>query len=416
MFHVKRFKTGTSPRVLRASINTAVLSEQTTNDMNFRFSRQSEFPVANLEKCWVARTTGKTEAIVKESLRESPLYTGMITGKGPRYCPSFEDKVTRFPDRTAHPIHLEPTGRNSRIMYLNGLSTSLPEEIQERVVRSLDGFEDAVVSAFGYSVEYTCFETGEFNRSLRLRGTENLFAAGQILGTSGYEEAAAAGFLAGANAAGKALGKKEQEPDRMSSYLGVMVDDLVTSGAEEPYRLFSSRSENRLFLRQDNADERTYGLGLSLETLSPEAVARHENRKREHSRIERMMKNTRHNGETVEDICKRPETTVSDAASLLGIHGGTEVLQSAVLDVKYSGYISRARRKNLARERYRQVQLSDIGDFSDVISMCTEAAQVLNTRRPMTIGDAEKLSGVRQADMEALVLHLMKRDVSRETG
>lgn len=418
MFHVKRFKTGTSPRIVRSSINTSVLQEQSTNDMGFSFSWRSLEPVSNTEKCWVSRTTGKTESIVRESLEQSPLYSGRITGKGPRYCPSFEDKVTKFPERTGHPIHLEPMGSRSRIMYLNGLSTSLPEEIQERMVRSLPGFENAVIAAYGYSVEYTCFETGQFNRALRLVNSKNLYAAGQILGTSGYEEAAAAGLLAGANAARSAQGLDEAVPDRMESYLGVMVDDLVSTGAEEPYRLFSSRSENRLYLRQDNADRRMRKLGRSLGTLSNAREEHMESKILEYGNTLELLRKTRIKGETVESLCRRPEVTPEDVAKMLNTNPAIslETIRTAVLDAKYSGYIQRAGRKHRARERYMEVSLASIDDFMEVISLSIEAAEAMNSRRPESIGQAEKMSGVRQADIEALVLHLMRGDVSRGTS
>lgn len=417
LFHVKRFKTGTSPRVLRKTIDTSVLEEQSTHEMGFRFSMLSEEAVKNSEKCWVTRTTGETEEIVRQSLKLSPLYSGRITGKGPRYCPSFEDKVTKFPDRTGHPIHLEPMGMESRIMYMNGLSTSLPEEIQERMVRSLRGFEKAVIAAYGYSVEYTCFETGQFTASLRLRGTENLFAAGQILGTSGYEEAAAAGLLAGANAAGRAMGLEEQVPHRLSSYLGVMVDDLVHQGAEEPYRLFSSRSENRLYLRQDNADRRTYSLGRSLGTLSEKALSIQKKKEEAYGRYRELMRITKVQGSTVEELCRRPEADADSISEMLELEKSfdMDVLRSAILDVKYSGYIKRSERKHRSRERYTSVSLDGIKDFSQINSLSIEAAQSMNRKRPSNIGEAERIPGVRQADIEAIVLFLMKRDVSRET-
>ena len=418
MFHVKRFKTGTSPRVLRKSVDTSVLEEQSTHEMGFRFSMLSEEPVKNREKCWVTRTTGETEEIVRQSLRHSPLYSGRITGKGPRYCPSFEDKVTKFPDRTGHPIHLEPMGIGSRIMYLNGLSTSLPEEIQERTVRSIRGFENAVIAAYGYSVEYTCFETGQFTETLRVRGTGNLYAAGQILGTSGYEEAAAAGLLAGANAAASAMGLAEQVPHRLNSYLGVMVDDLVHQGAEEPYRLFSSRSENRLYLRQDNAHRRMYSLGQSLGTLTAEALSIQKRKDEDYWRFRELMRKTRIQGNTVEDLCKRPEIDAEWVSRKLlpGESLDMDVLRSAILDMKYSGYIKRSERKHRSRERYASVSLDGIKDFSQINSLSIEAAQSMNAKRPSNIGEAERIPGVRQADIEAIVLSLMKGDVSRETS
>ncbi len=417
-FHVKRFKTGTSPRVLRRSVDTAMLEEQSSTRMFFRFSTMSPACISSSEKCWVTRTTEKAEETVRNNLKDSPLYTGRITGKGPRYCPSFEDKVTRFPERTGHPIHLEPMGRRSRMMYLNGLSTSLPEEIQEITVRSLEGFENAVIAAYGYSVEYSFLAKGEFSRTLRIRGTGNLYAAGQILGTSGYEEAAAAGLLAGANAAAAAMGEEEAVPDRMKSYLGVMIDDLVTRGAEEPYRLFSSRAENRLYLRQDNAEERLETLAEATGTRSPGRTRAYEEKKRVRETIRDAMLSIRVDGQTLEELSRRPEIQAEDIAAHMPQVGDEqkEILATEVLDAKYSGYIRRAERRHFSRERYREVSLLGIEDYSRVSSLSIEAVQALNGAKPVTIREAEGMAAVREADLEALILHLMKADVSRETS
>lgn len=415
MFHVKRFKTGTSPRVLRSSVDTAALEEQEEHGIDFRFSWRSNRGIRCTEKCWVTRTTGETESTVRENLHLSPLYRGTIKGKGPRYCPSFEDKVTRFPDRTGHPIHLEPMGRHSRVMYINGLSTSLPEPVQEKVVRSIEGFKNAVIAVYGYSVEYTCFDTGQFTPGLRIRGTENLYAAGQILGTSGYEEAAAAGLLAGANAAACIRGSADTEPDRMTSYLGVMVDDLVSRGTDEPYRLFSGRSENRLYLRQDNADVRMHGLGRRLCTIdathADEFRRRMEKRKTLKSRIDVLSMN----GIRAIQMIKRPETTLEMVAAALSLPSAGsefEIMASIVLDIKYAGYVERARRYRNSRKRAGEVSLADVEDYALVQSITTEAAEALNRMKPPTLFEAERIPAVRQADLDALVLHLMKKGCS----
>ncbi len=419
MFHVKRFKTGTSPRVLRSSIDNSCLEEQISHDMQFRFSWSSTSGVKNRETCWVTRTTGETEGIVKESLEKSALYSGRIHGKGPRYCPSFEDKVTKFPDRTGHPIHLEPMGIASRVMYLNGLSTSMPEGIQEKIVKSLPGFRDAVISAYGYTVEYTCFETGEFEKTMRLKRTDNLYVSGQILGTSGYEEAAATGLLAGANAARKVLGMEERVPCRMNSYLGVMVDDLVTRGTDEPYRLFSSRSENRLNLRQDNADRRVFSFAGELGTLSQKKTREYNIREKKHSKLKQELLSRRYQGKSIEEICKRPEVTPGDVSEIIG-HDQTsvenrEIITTLVLDMKYAGYVKRAEKRYRVRRRYSDVSLSHIKDYQDVGTVTIEAREALNMKRPRTLADAEAIPAVRQADLDALVLYLMKNSVSRET-
>ena len=418
MFHVKRFKTGTSPRILRNSVNTELMKiQETHHDMDFNFSWRSENPVKSIEKCWVTRTTRRTEDLVRNSLEHSPLYAGRISGKGPRYCPSFEDKVTKFSERTGHPIHLEPVGRGSRIMYMNGFSTSLPEHIQEEIVRTVPGFENAIIAAYGYSVEYTCFETGEFMGTMRMQKSQNLYAAGQILGTSGYEEAAATGLLAGTNAARRALDLKEIVPERMNSYLGVMVDDLVTRGAEEPYRLFSSRSENRLHLRQDNADRRVFQLGISMGTTSDASQAAFRERMYSSNLMEKRMGKIRIEGKSLSEICLRPEVTTDWVAEKLGVTDGSErkTLRSLVLDMKYGGYIKRAKRKFETRDRYRQAGIGEIRDYLEVQSISTEAALALNVSKPGTLGEAEKLPAVRQSDMDALILHVMKGNVSRET-
>lgn len=419
MFHVKRFKTGTSPRVVRKTIDSKFLEEQISHDLSFRFSWSSKSGVKNKENCWLTRTTGATEKIVKESLKHSPLYSGRIKGKGPRYCPSFEDKVTKFPDRTGHPIHLEPMGENSRVMYLNGLSTSLPEEIQEKIVRSLPGFENAIISAYGYSVEYSCFETGEFDNSLRLKRTDNLYVAGQILGTSGYEEAAATGLLAGANAARNILGMTKIVPERMSSYLGVMVDDLVTIGTDEPYRLFSSRSENRLNLRQDNADRRVFSLACRMGTLSEEKKEAYARRNKIYNSLRKEISAKRIHGKPLEDICRRPEISPENIGRMVGFDAEEinekEILSTAVLDIKYAGYVKRAENRYKVRMRYGEASLSSVEDYDEIQTISIEARESLNRRRPKNISEAESIPAVRQADIDALVLHLMKERVSRET-
>ena len=419
MFHVKRFKTGTSPRVLRKSIDHRALQQQISHSMKFRFSWASKNMIRNQEECWLTRTTKETERIVKDSLIHSPLYSGRISGAGPRYCPSFEDKVTKFPERTGHPIHLEPMGLSSRVMYLNGLSTSLPEEIQDKIVRSLPGFKDVEISAYGYSVEYTCFETGEFDEALKLRASQNVFVSGQILGTSGYEEAAATGLLAGAGAARMVLGLKRVIPERLSSYLGVMVDDLVSRGTDEPYRLFSSRSENRLNLRQDNADRRMSAFARNLGTQSASQRMDYEERNGKYNNYLKSVQQKRAEGKSLSEICRRPEVSPTDIAELIEIDttdlANMEILTTVVLDLKYSGYVKRAEKRYKVRKRYGKVSLLSIEDYNSVNTITIEAREALNRRRPATLTEAESIPAVRQADMDALVLFLMNRSVSRET-
>jgi tRNA uridine 5-carboxymethylaminomethyl modification enzyme len=407
MFHVERFKTGTSPRVVTSSVRLGALEPQESHESGFRFSIESPSYVGNAMRCYLARTNGVTAAAVRENLGRSPLYRKIIGGRGPRYCPSFEDKVVKFPDRLSHPVHLEPVSRRSRLSYLNGLSTSLPQDVQYRMLRSIPGFERAEIALFGYAVEYTRLSWGTFDGTLKLSGTENLFAAGQILGTSGYEEAAALGLLAGANAGRVVRGEEPLVPDPEESYLGVMVQDLVQKGIDEPYRLFSGRAGNRLHLRQDNAHLRMMDLGVRLGVLGGRRLELAEEFRREWRSIGGRIRE-----KGLEGMCRRPETRMEDIATALDQGAGrtVESLRTAFYDIRYSGYLARHRRRAIAVREQWGLAMPCIPEGGGGISI--EARQAIEMNHPTTLEDAARLPGVRASDMEALLLLALKKRCS----
>jgi tRNA uridine 5-carboxymethylaminomethyl modification enzyme len=402
LFHVERFKTGTSPRVVTATVATDALEEQSAHTFPFRFSLESGSPVRNRMLCHLARTNERTGRAVLENIDRSPLYGRRIEGKGPRYCPSYETKVIKFPERHEHPVHLEPLSPASRLSYLNGLSTSMPQDVQYRMLRTIRGLENVEIALFGYAVEYSRLAWGEFDMTLRLSGTHNLFAAGQILGTSGYEEAAALGLLAGANAARTALDQECVVPDMEESYLGVMVSDLVRKGIDEPYRLFSSRAENRLHLRQDNAHVRLGKMARDLGIL----------RGRRLSLVEDHLKQYREAHELIsaaglEYLCRRPEAAPLDVIEQDPRFAGVkpECVETAFNDIKYDGYISRHRRRRNAAREHWDLPVPSI--FPDA-GISIEARQAIAACRPGTIREAAALPGVRASDLEVLTLLALK--------
>ncbi len=405
MFHVERFKTGTSPRVVTSSLDLKALEAQESHDAGFRFSIESRRPIRSAMKCYLARTNSDTTAAVRENLHRSPLHRRAIEGRGPRYCPSFEDKVLRFPDRSDHPIHLEPISRRSRLSYLNGLSTSLPQDVQYRMVRSIPGFEKAEIALFGYAVEYTRLSWGTFDGTLKLTGTENLFAAGQILGTSGYEEAAALGLLAGANAGRVARGDGPLAPDPEEGYLGVMVQDLVGKGIDEPYRLFSGRAENRLHLRQDNAHLRLMDFGTGLGVLKGVRLELAADFRTAWTSVAAGIRE-----QGLEPLCRRPETRVEEIAGILKTGFDPDSLRTAFYDVRYSGYLARHRRRRSAAREQWALAVPPLPEGGGGVS--TEARQAIEKNRPRTLGEAALLSGVRASDMEALLLLALGRRCS----
>ncbi len=411
LFHVERFKTGTPSRILQNTVNTEQLEVQKSEKTSFTFSYDKSMNNGLEEVCYVTYTNRNTMEIAKDNLHLSPLMVGRIEGTGPRYCPSYEDKVVKFPERMRHKIYVEPMGYKSRYFYLNGLSSSLPREAQEKIVRSLDGFSEAEIADYGYAVEYSYFHYTEIDDTLRLRKTENVFAAGQICGTSGYEEAAGLGLIAGANAGRVAKCLEPLSLSRMESYIGVMIDDIVSKGADEPYRMFSSRAENRLHLRQDNADRRLHNTGELFGILSEDKSELLNGNLREAGRIKVLLEKEIVDGIRLSKWCRRPGTSVEEVVSAANSLAGIdeEVLKSVLLDEKYSGYIERNLRRYESRRDLEKISLKEISSYMEVEEICWEAREALEKSRPETLAGAERIPGIRPTDLQGLLIYLDRR-------
>lgn len=434
---VGRLKTGTPPRIDARSIDFSVLLEQPGDEPVPVFSflgDASQHP--RQIPCWITRTNAQTHAIIQAGLDRSPLYTGKIDGIGPRYCPSIEDKVVRFAERDSHTIFLEPEGLEASEIYPNGISTSLPYDVQIKLVRSIKGLENAHITRPGYAIEYDYFDPRALKRSLETRAIDGLFFAGQINGTTGYEEAAAQGLLAGLNAARKVRGQEAWCPRRDEAYLGVLVDDLITRGVTEPYRMFTSRAEYRLQLREDNADMRLtemgYRLGLVNEdrwqafSLKREAIETEKARLRKvWVQPETLGKlNTSEgaakpadNAYTLYELLRRPEVTYATLMALPEIGqavGDTIVAQQVEIDVKYEGYIERQKQEVARHAHHESTILPKNMDYRTVRGLSTEVQQKLNLHQPETIGQAARISGITPAAISLLLVHL-KRGMASTT-
>jgi tRNA uridine 5-carboxymethylaminomethyl modification enzyme len=430
-----RLKTGTPPRLLRKSINFSKTEEQLGDDPIPFFSfwkndlfhmEQSQFepgiPVESKSKypqnsilgrigrqlpCYVTFTTDKTAEIIRSNLDKSPLYSGMIDGVGPRYCPSIEDKIVKFADKSRHQIFLEPEGIETEEIYVNGFSTSLPFEVQVQMVKSIIGCENAEIMRPAYAVEYDFVFPTQLHPSLETKVCGNLFLAGQINGTSGYEEAAAQGLMAGINAVRKVQNKSSIILGRDQAYIGVLIDDLVTKGTIEPYRMFTSRAEYRLLLRQDNADLRLSRIGYEVGLL-PDRNYKLFDQKNEliGNEITRLHStyNERHQ---LAKILARPEMSYADLPSK-NEQLTSEVIQQVEIAIKYAGYISRQEQEVSRFKTLESKMIPDIFDYSKVPSLRHEARQKLSTIRPRTIGQAARISGVSQADISILLVWLKR--------
>lgn len=408
MFHVKRFKTGTPSRILRNTVNTEEMEIQESEKTDFTFSYEKRRIQHKEQECYITYTNKNTMDIAKNSLHLSPLMAGKIEGTGPRYCPSYEDKVVKFPERKSHKIYVEPMGYRSRYFYLNGLSSSLPRETQKKMVRSLPGFGSAEIADYGYAVEYSYFHFSEIDETLKLRRTKNVFVAGQICGTSGYEEAAGLGLIAGANAGSVSKNLEPKSLSRMVSYIGVMIDDIVSKGADEPYRMFSSRAENRLHLRQDNADRRLYNTGNRLGILSEEKKELLAGNKEEAERIRNIMDRETVEGVRLSKWCRRPGTSVQSVIGVANslVDRDEKVLMSVLLDEKYSGYIERNLRRYESVRNLERINLRKITSYMEIEEICWEAREVLERNRPETLARAERIPGIRPTDLHGLMIYL----------
>lgn len=411
-FELLRLKTGTPPRIHARSIDYSKVEVQEGDPEPYQFSH---FPVErrlNQISCYVTTTTDQTAEIIRQNIHRSPLYSGRIVGIGPRYCPSIEDKIMRFPDRLRHQIFLEPEGLETDEIYINGSSTSLPEDVQVQIVRSIKGLENAEIVRYGYAVEYDFVPPTQLYHTLETKRIAGLYFAGQINGTSGYEEAAAQGVMAGINAGLKLQNKEPLILKRSEAYIGVLIDDLVTKGTKEPYRMFTSRAEYRLLLRQDNADLRLMKYGCQVGLLHQEVENRLSQKEALIKNEMERLKKIHHGQDSYYQILKRPGTIYQDLLSM-GLPVNPDLSKDALyqvqIETKYEGYIQREKEMVQKALRLEDKQIPYELDYKTIKGLRKEAQEKLNFIRPRSIGHAARISGVSPADITTLLIHLYSR-------
>ncbi len=426
-FTVDRLKTGTPPRIDGNSVDFSDLEEQpgeSPRPVMSYLSTRDDHPAQ--VSCFITQTSEKTHDIIRDSLDRSPLYSGVIEGVGPRYCPSIEDKVVRFADKHSHQIFIEPEGLQTTELYPNGISTSLPYDVQVELVRSIKGFEQAHITRPGYAIEYVFFEPRELHASLETRHVAGLYFAGQINGTTGYEEAAAQGLIAGLNAARRSRSLEPWTPDRSEAYIGVLIDDLITLGTREPYRMFTSRAEYRLILRQDNADRRLTETGREL-GLVDDVRWQHYCDKQQRimaldstlktryvqagdERFEALLGKPMSREYSLHDLLKRPEVSIVPLMQAAGIDTSSEqVAEQVEIDCKYQGYIARQTEEIERLQAQQNLALPAELDYSKIQGLSNEVIQKLTDARPETLGQAGRISGVTPAAVSLLLIYLKKR-------
>ena len=424
-----RFKTGTPARIAGNTIDYSKMEEQFGDErvVPFSFSTDPEAVQIPQKSCWLTYTNEKTHEIIRNNLDRSPLYSGMIEGTGPRYCPSIEDKVVRFADKNRHQVFIEPEGLYTNEMYVGGMSSSLPEDVQDAMYHSVPGLENAKIVKNAYAIEYDCINPRQLYPTLEFKNIKGLFSAGQFNGSSGYEEAAAQGLIAGINAALKLKGKEMLVLDRSEAYIGVLIDDLVTKENHEPYRMMTSRAEYRLLLRQDNADLRLrrkgYEAGLIQEetwqkTLDKEKAIEAEIKRTEHVTIggtpevqkllEEKGSTLLKSGTTLAELIRRPELTYDDLAAVDKERPELtwDVKQQVEINLKYDGYIKRQMKQVEQFKKLETKKIPEDLDYEKVGSLRIEARQKLEAYRPVSIGQASRISGVSPADVSVLLVYL----------
>lgn len=433
-FDLARFKTGTPPRVNSNTIDYSKTEIQPGDDEPLAFSYETTEYIKDQLPCWLTYTSPTTHEIIEANLHRSPMYSGMIKGTGPRYCPSIEDKIVRFNDKPRHQIFLEPEGRFTEEVYVQGLSTSLPEEIQHDLIHSVPGLENAKMMRAGYAIEYDSVRPTQLWPTLETKKLENLYTAGQINGTSGYEEAAAQGLMAGMNAALKILGKEPIILSRADAYIGVLIDDLVTKGTQEPYRLLTSRAEHRLLLRHDNADLRLteigYQAGLITEDRYEQFVSKKEAIAKEIERLkEIIIRPTQEVQEMIEqqggsllkdgikaaDLLRRPEMSYKHIKQMVpsDVELSEEVEEQVEIQIKYEGYIVKSLSQAEKLKRMEDKKIPANIDYDDINSLANEARQKLKEVQPLSIAQASRISGVNPADISILLVYLEQGRIAK---
>lgn len=409
-FEMGRLKTGTPPRILGTTINYDELDAQEPDDPPQPFSYTTDEIEQDQMVCYKTRTNPDTHELIRENLDRAPMYCGQIDATGVRYCPSIEDKVAKFEERDSHTIFLEPEGRNTLEVYPNGISTSLPVDVQEKMVPTIKGLEDAKIMRHGYAIEYDFVQPTQLQPTLETENVQNLFLAGQINGTTGYEEAGCQGLAAGANAACKVLDKDPLVLKRYEAYSGVLIDDLITQGVTEPYRMFTSRAEYRLLLRHDNADRRLYQEARRLGLISEERANQVEKKQSQIDKTRDYLEDQFHEGDRLAKILRRPETSFSDLEEIdPGIdelHLTDEEKWQVEVETKYEGYIKRDLKKIEKMKKMEDRPIPSDLDFGDIPNIRPESREKMQKVQPTTIGQAKRISGVSPADLRTLVVYM----------
>lgn len=419
---MRRFKTGTPARIYRDSIDFSKMEIQLGDDSD-RFSLMSPHSTFVEEPCYLTYTNAQTHKIILDNIDRSPLYNGTILSVGPRYCPSIETKVMRFKDKERHQIFVEPEGANSEEMYIQGMSTSLPHDVQEQMYRTLPGLENCRFAKYGYAIEYDCLDPLGMYPSLENKAVEGLFSAGQMNGSSGYEEAAAQGLIAGINAARKVDGKEPLVLGRDEAYIGVLIDDLVTKGTNEPYRMMTARAEHRIMLRQDNADMRLTPIGREIGLVDDNRYARYLEKKEMIQNVLAMSQKTMPREEvdelfatlgeetpqktpTLGEICRRPAVSYADVRRFIDFPCDDEALSAAVVELKYEGYLKKEQAAVNEQKRLENKLIPKDFDYESIKALRIEARQKLSEIRPLNLGQASRISGVSPADVAVLIVAL----------
>ncbi|WP_404460097.1 tRNA uridine-5-carboxymethylaminomethyl(34) synthesis enzyme MnmG [Sutcliffiella horikoshii] len=433
-FDLVRFKTGTPPRVNSASIDYSKTEIQPGDDVPRAFSYETTEYITDQLPCWLTYTSAETHQLIDDNLHRSPMYSGMIKGTGPRYCPSIEDKVVRFNDKPRHQIFLEPEGRNTQEVYVQGLSTSLPEDVQRKILSTIPGLENVRMMRAGYAIEYDAIVPTQLWPTLETKRIQNLYTAGQINGTSGYEEAAGQGIMAGINAGRRALGEEDLILSRSDAYIGVLIDDLVTKGTNEPYRLLTSRAEYRLLLRHDNADLRLTEIGHKIGLISPERYAKFEAKKQEieaeKERLQSIIIKPNEQVQTIireaggselkdgiraADLLKRPEMTYNHIHQMVPANKeiSPDVAEQVEIQVKYEGYIQKSLQQVDRLKKMENKKIPENIDYDDIHGLANEARQKLKEVRPLSVAQASRISGVNPADVSILLVYLEQGRIAK---